>query len=247
MGDRIRLLLAARTLASKLGREFLHVWPVNGHCGASFEDLFKCHEPIVTPKDPWPQMGVRNYQTIPWSQVLEQLDIISYMQIIKFHCYRAPFDQHEFGMVVDFSDQVHTKASEFALHSEDILKPITRGTIGCHVRSGDYAYKTPQVYEYFKAIDSLYAGDGQFIYLATDEPSVVKGFKERYLDRLIHYSPSGYQRADTQATIDSAVELCLLRKCGLLVLSGWSEFSRLACVHQPPEYRDGVVTVTGNY
>jgi hypothetical protein len=245
MGDRIRLLLAARALAPKLGREFLHVWPVNGHCGAEFTDLFKVNEPIVTPTDPWPDRGVLDLKCKPWAEVIETLEKIRDWETVKFHCYRAPFDQHDFGTNVDFSEGVWAKASQFALHMEDISKPFTHGTVGCHVRGGDYSWKTPNIEEYYAAVDTFGGGS---IFLATDERWVRQAFLKHYgEERMILYEPRGYLRGDPEATIDSAVELCLLRKCGLLVLSGWSEFSRLACIHQPPAYRDGVLVVTGNY
>jgi hypothetical protein len=248
MSDRIQLLFAARGLAKKLGREFLHIWPVNGHCGANFESLFECDEPIVTPTDPWRSQAVLDLKSTPWCQVETALEPYKNLEILKFHCFKGDFDQHDFGTVIRFSNDVENKVLEFVQDMADIERDFMPITVGCHVRATDYSLKTPPLDEYFKAIKACSTElTYQPVFLACDDPSIRKIFANRYENRIMMYPTKSFDRADHEATINGAIELCLLRKCGRLVLSGYSGFSRLACVNQPQQWNEGVVTVLNNW
>lgn len=234
IGDRIRLMLSARSLAKQTGREFLHVWEPNGHCGAYFEQLFSCKEPIVTPVDPWANVSLFNFKTAPWEEVAEFVSK-SNEEIVKIHSYMGCFNQHDFGSVVTFNGKVALKAEAFYRQ-----RPFWTG---CHVRGTDYRWRTPPMVDYFKALKDI--GGCQPFFLATDEFKIRDEFKSEFGDRVLTYPISRFDRGLAETTVESAVELYLLRKCTKLVLSGWSEFSHLACKHQPPEWSPGVV-ITNN-
>jgi hypothetical protein len=221
--DRLRMMISAHDLASRCGRSLLHIWQPTDACGASFRDLFQSESIEVSEDDPWPNIPTKDYQNTPWDIISSEV-MNSTEEVAKLTCFTGTCDHNsKLGTLVRFADPVMEAAERFIGTQ---LKD-SPAIVGCHVRMGDKQseMQLPSVQDYWDAIDQ---SGGGVIFLATDEPMVRGLFVEHYAGRMRLYPTRGYARGTRKATIDSAVELAILRSCTAVVSGFYSGFSRFA-------------------
>ncbi len=221
--DRLRMMISAHDLAAQCGRGLLHIWKTSDACGASFRDLFQSESIEVSEDDPWTGIPTRDYLSTPWDTIASDV-LNSKEEVVKLTCFTGTCGHNsKLGTLVRFSDAVMDAANRFiGVQLKESSRPV-----GCHVRMGDKKseIKLPSVQAYWEAIDR---SGGDVIFLATDEPMVRELFVEHYDGRIRLYPTRGYDRRTMESTIDSAVELAILRSCPAVVSGFYSGFSRFA-------------------
>lgn len=244
LGDRIGALLTGRRMAAALKRDFLYYWPKTVWCNARFEDVLKTDEPCVTETDPWPNETLLDYGAWDYQRVLESLSFI-YNEVLKMRGYARRYDQEEFGSVVRFSDQVAELAAKYngSYFREQM--------IGLHIRGTDYRTHMPDVRKYVATVAEIgFKQPDSQLFVCSDERRIINQIQFAFPTKVLTYPVRSLNRDEPEAIVDAAVQLCLLRQCQTLVLSRYSQFSRLACNHLSiEEYKDGdnpIVTVENN-
>lgn len=223
IADRVMSLLNGYSLAKAASRDFLFVWEVNASCGACFDDIFYFGQPVVSPTDPWPDMETIELGETSFALVCAIVGLLPFetVKMISYAKHYQPEDFDRPGSLLTFSTRVKDAADKFKASVLPVKNPI-----GVHIRATDYAAKMPPLEDYYAAINQF--DENRTIFLASDDSNIHKQVKARYGDRVIQYQTNTSNRGDYQSTLDSAVDLCLLRSCPSLVLSNYSNFSRLA-------------------
>lgn len=235
MADRIGLLISGYALAQQVGRKFEFVWETNPACNVRFGEVLQTTgmDIKILSSDPYPvdcPKGVNfDFDTEWWkSQWIASIK----NPLVRATGYTPPSPWFYWGTKVQFSQKVLITAANW-LRSNGMNRTTMESAIGVHIRSTDYDYKRPPVEHYVQEVERFLLKRDSMIILCTDNPEMRKefmGLAGSWRKNVNWYRDDILPRHADGAVFEAACELCLLRSCGRLVLSGYSKFSRLACI-----------------
>lgn len=221
LGDRLGRMLIASQLAERFKRGVRWIWPVNHCCAASFETLFELHPSSRIemvgkhPEGPYKML---------WDRTLKISD--SDLSSVEFMNARWRVQPGYYGS--DFSDfDLNFKPST---RVDGLVKRFqeqhnTREMIGLHMRFGD-KLGMPTVYDYASVLDVIVKSKPDLkVFAASDDPKALETLKRLHGERIVAYETRCFRRDTEEATIDSAVNLFLLRSTRGVIGSSHSSYS----------------------
>jgi hypothetical protein len=225
--NRLRVLISARYLAEKYGRQLVLCWRPDDDCGTHFRDLFTnpIPETQALPTPPLPTADCTPENIV---RALQSSDPI--VSIRECHWLVANADK---PTTIPYFHALHPV--EAVTHAVTALAQQFRSrTVGVHVRRGDFAEHlsrhrniglTP-LEHYFHFLNGW-----DSIFLATDGGNdVIAPFRQRFGPRLITQPHPCHARHTPQAIQNALVDLYLLQRCQAIVGTRFSSFSELGWV-----------------
>lgn len=144
---------------------------------------------------------------------------------IQSGCVFYKFTDEEYRKLFRFSDDIDEMAT-------DILDNLGKDVVGVHVRRTDNSQSilhSPD-FLFFEEIDKRIAENPDVsFYLATDDETVKRRFKERYGKRITS-DRTPASRKSKEAILDAAIEMCILSKSKEIIGSYYSSFSEAASI-----------------
>lgn len=140
-------------------------------------------------------------------------------------CIYYKFMDEEYRKLFRFSDGIDDMAT-------DIIDNLGNDVVGIHIRRTDNSQSILHSPDslFFEEIDKRIAENPDVrFYLATDDETVKRRFKEKYGDRLAT-SITPASRTSKYGIIDAAVEMCILSKTKEIIGSHYSSFSEAASI-----------------
>jgi hypothetical protein len=253
LADRIRLMLAGRKLAEKVGREFWFAWLPNHDCGAGFCDLFDMEDHHVSGR--MPELAASAYfdghafSRAPW-EIVERQVAACEAEHITLHSFADDQPNGFRHSGINFQQSTGDRVLAFLkdVYAKD--PRLNEGLIGCHVRRTDKNPLVPLA-RYFAALCDLHDRyPKRPMFLATDDISVRRQFETLFAGDIFWIDNATVNRSSKEGMVDAIAELIVLRNCKSLVLTANSGFSMMA-ITNPNEstikdMRGGVRMVENN-
>jgi len=252
LGNRLRAIGSAASIAVKTGRELIIVWQPDHHCECHFSDLFDYngvvieHSFIEMAKQ---SMSVYNYMEIEDGSAKDELIDINenkdlYLRAAyTFNSTHSDWESEnkfiqqltptkEITNLVEQFDMSNCIAAHVRMEAGAGLDNNTYDSIENWSQEGHdqiHYWREKSHYSHFiKRIDQLLADDKEKkIFLATDIPETYKVFENYYREQLIYLKRDVYDRSKEQIIFGLA-DAILLSKAQQLLGSTWSSFTELA-------------------
>lgn len=253
MGNRLRAIGSAASIAEKTDRELVIVWQPDMHCECRFADLFDydgavIEESFVTAA-PQLDFDVYNYMEVEGGRKDVQIDASSVLDLYARSAFvlNSPLsnwdDENRFlrglrpveevlDMIAgvrhpnDVSAHVRMEAGQ-GRDNNAYDSPDGNWSEGDHELIHHWRAKSH--FSHFLArIDALFeAGEAATLFLAADLPETYEVFLEHYGERLAFLPRDVYDRSAAQLRYGLA-DAILLGRSNRLLGSTWSSFSELA-------------------
>jgi hypothetical protein len=260
LGNRMRALGSAASIARETDRELVVVWQPDDHCDCEFTDLFEYDGPVIN--EPFVQdaaalgCDVYNYMEIEDgaeknAPIEISADKDTYLRAA--FVFNSPHSQWE-------SDNRFLQRLRPVEEVRDMLASVRNpNAVSAHVRmqgGKDFEHLpfesldnwTEDAHEaiafwrekshfshFLKRIDTLIEeGRADTIFLAADVPETYAEFKAYYGDRVAMLERSTYDRSAEQLKYALA-DAILLSRAPLLLGSNWSSFTEFAIRMSPGE------------
>ena len=253
LGNRLRAVASAGSIAWATGRELVIIWQPDAHCACSYDDLFE------------PAGAILN-QSFHTEAAAMDIDVFNYMEVepgsvkdqpITLSTFRDAYLRSAFPLVSPHStwasengwlnhqrpnavvmDLASRVPGPFAL---SVHIRMEGGTDAEHLpyespanwtaqahRDIDHWRKRSHFSHFHKRLDQLIAeGQADRVFLASDTPAVHDAFAARYGDRITGQKHHFTDRS-TPALVHALADAILLSRASRLLGSTWSSFSELA-------------------
>lgn len=251
LGNRLRALASATTIARQSGRDLFVIWTPDHHCDCTLRDLFKYEGNVVADIDALDLSGAARY---------------SYMEAEQNSCKDGHINLNtERDIYIKSAYVINNDLSSWEKENailrelipvdavmELVSQVVAEGRVGVHVRmegakdTDHHSYDAPQNWnaashaqislwrgkshyeKFMQRMDKLIAEDhGLRFFLAADTAAAYSAFSAKYGERFSCLPRRDYDRSLGQLRFALADAL-LLSRCKLLMGSTWSSFSELA-------------------
>jgi hypothetical protein len=252
LGNRLRAIGSAASIAKSIGREIIVVWQADHHCECEFSDLFDYDGKVITQafvNDAYQYMDVFNYMEIEDgarkdAEILINEEKDLYLRAAYTFVHEASHweAENEFIKTLTPSKQVL-----------DLIEPFNvSGHIAAHIRMEAGAGLDHNTYDsvenwtqeghdqlhfwrekshysaFIKRIDQLIEQDSSLkLFVATDLQETYDIFQQYYGERLSYLKRDVFDRSKEQI-IYALADVLLLSRCQKLLGSTWSSFSEAA-------------------
>lgn len=259
LGNRLRAIGSAASIAQKSGHELVIVWQPDSHCGCRFGDLFDYDGAVIEESfvGEAARKGCRVYNYMEVEEGAEKDALVSVdgsgdIYARAAYVFNSPLSHWE-------DENRFLRALRPVTEVRDMVASVrTPNDVSAHVRmAGGKAYEhlpyeqsggnwTEEGHEaiahwrershfsrFFKRLDALIAtGQAHRIFLAADLPETYAEFKAAYGDRVAILERTTFDRSAEQLRYALADAL-LLGQSPRLLGSSWSSFSELAMRMSP--------------
>lgn len=250
LGNRLRALASAATIAKNLNRELVLIWEPDHHCDCRFSDLYDYAGKVIeksfindiTNND----IDLYNYMELEANAVKDEIINIGENDIYFRSAYVLNSElsswEEENEFLQSLSPSVVINKLVSSINVDNRLGAHVRMEAGKGLDNNTYDalenwsqeshtqiqhWREKSHFSHFIThIDQL-PDHNMGIFLATDLTETYASFSEYYGDRLVYLKRSAYDRSTVQ--IQYALADCiLLSKCSRFLGSTWSSFSELA-------------------
>ena len=252
LGNRMRALGSAASIAAKTDRELVVVWQPDHHCDCTFTDLFDYSGAVIDESfvdGAAATCDVYNYMEVEGGEKDKPVDVNSPRDIYGRAAFvlQSPFSNWE-------GDNAFLQGLTPVSAITDLVMDVRHpNDLSAHVRmeagagldhnsydqpDGNWSEKDHELIHHWRAkshfshflkrIDALIeAGEVETLFLATDLPETYETFRKYYGDRLAWLERSLFDRSKEQLYYALA-DAILLSRAPRLLGSTWSSFSELA-------------------
>jgi hypothetical protein len=252
LGNRLRAIASAATIANKLNRELIIVWQADDHCECDFSDLYDYQGTVIDKSfvlEAEKQMSVFNYMEIEANGkkdeeiVVDQNKDLYLRAAYTFNSEHSNWnDENEYLRNLTPCEAVQSLISDFELENHIAAHIRMEGGAGFEDKSyesmdnwteegHDELTKWRQASHFsnfIKRIDTLLEQEPQRkLFLATDMPETYQEFERYYGNKLSYLKRDVYDRSKEQIIFGLA-DAILLSRSQRLLGSTWSSFSELA-------------------
>lgn len=252
LGNRIRAIASAATIAAKIDYELVVVWEQDMHCECRFSDLFDYSDIVIEKsfiENALPAMDVYNYMEIEVGASKDKEIMINGnndLYLRSAYTFNSPLTDwesenafirqltpvQEIEEIVNGFDLTNAIAAHVRMEAGAGLDDNPYDSVDNWTQQGHdqlHFWREKSHYSHFiKRIDQLFLEQPNLkLFLATDSAVNYKVFEEYYGDKLIFLKRDVYDRSREQIKYGLA-DVILLSKCQRLLGSTWSSFSELA-------------------
>ncbi|HFQ14844.1 MAG TPA: hypothetical protein ENK41_00695 [Rhodobacteraceae bacterium] len=253
LGNRLRAIAAAASIAGKTDRELVIVWHPDAHCDCRFDDLFQYDGPVVSEPfiDTARALGYRVYNYMEVEEGAEKDAPIDASGTASLYI-RSAYPLNAPEAVTAVEDRFLRRLDPVAEIRDMIASVRTPNDLSVHVRmQGGLAhealpYEAPENWtpegraqidywrgkshysNFFRRIDQLTDGAGiDRLFVAADSQATYDAFLDRYGDRVAWLRRDVYDRSARQLKYALA-DIYLLGHTRRMLGSSWSSFSDIA-------------------
>jgi hypothetical protein len=239
--NRIKCLISTMRIAEKYSKELIIVWPSDNDCGCNFTDLFEDKIAEITAGE-FQKLNIENnfeqsYQICDtWRLLLlpgedlpcdfSQAYISEKGNNIDFEYDRIPLAIKT--AILKYLNQLTPK--KYVIENvQNFSKNFDDSTISVNVRSWAAEGRAIlfDIQNVYKVMDRKREGN---FFVVCDSAKILEQIKHRYGNRVLNYprrTPPG-DRKSTEGIQDALIELLLLAKNKILIVSYLSTFSEMA-------------------
>lgn len=252
LGNRLRAIGSAASIAEKAGRELIIVWEADHHCECEFADLFDYEGKVIKTSfvsEAAKYMDVFNYMEIESGAEKDKLVDVNedkHLYLRAAYTFNSPLSDWE-------SENKFIKSLTPSKEVLNLIDPFNvNGYVAAHVRMEAGAGLDHNTYDsvenwtkeghdelhfwrdkshysaFIKRIDQLIEENNDLkLFVATDLQETYDFFEKYYGDRVVYLKREVYDRSKEQI-IYALADVLLLSKCKKLLGSTWSSFSEAA-------------------
>jgi hypothetical protein len=253
LGNRLRALASASSIAKKSNRELVVLWSIDHHCEATFYDLFKkSYFEVITEEDQlgnFEKLTKYNYMSHEVDSLKDafiDIDVNSDIIVRSAFTLNSPLtdwnDENQFLKKLIPSNEVSDLID--SIDTTDMLGVHIRmeGGVGFNSakyeqREGNWTVEDELVLQewrakshfsnFFKRILKDDLGDFANFYLATDTQETYDIFLKEFGSKLHFLTRKSFDRSK-ENLVYALADVILLSRCKGLIGSGWSSFTELA-------------------
>jgi hypothetical protein len=253
LGNRLRAIASAASIAHRTARDLVVVWEPDHHCECELEDLYVYEGPVeregfvdAARDSGWTVYNYMEIEEAANKSELIDLDSSSDAYVRSAYVLNSPAtswkEENRFLRSLSPSEAVQRLVSSVRLKSELGVHVRMEGTPGHKLASYDapsnwstegheqiQMWRSRSHYSLFlDRIDQMErSGRIESIFLAADLPDVYQVFLDALGDRVSYLSRSVFDRSAVQIQYALA-DVILLSRCKSFMGSNWSSFSELA-------------------
>ncbi len=240
MCNRMRVIVAAISLAQKMRKELMIIWTQDATLNAKFSDLFEPipYKMVEFPLDSWRYKALYHwYKDIKHSMILDDQWISANARGKEYEEWRDKIEggnlflQANLDILFD-GDYSVLNPKMSVIEALNNVK-CDHNTVGLHIRRTDNANAvrySPTSLFFDKVEEELKANPQTKFYLATDDPNEEKSFIEKFGESILIYQKHSLDRNNPIAIKDALVDLYNLSHCKKIYGSYWSSFSDTAAL-----------------